>query len=145
MLDLSGSGAPTSPAPIGTRYTDLTAGALWVMAATGWVALTGAPRNTGIIQLTPALMTGGQLMISRAGDVVTLHANELLLSTATQTSGTIYTLPVGWRPADTVSMPWGGLTLRAQTTRFGHVQLYNWSASRIDGSMAWVTTDPQPA
>ena len=104
MLDLSGSGAPTSPAPLGTRYTDLTAGALWVMADTGWVALTGAPRNTGIVQLAPALMTGGQLMISRAGDVVTLHADGLLLAT-TQTSGTIYTLPVGWRPAETVPMP----------------------------------------
>lgn len=96
------------------------------------------------LALTPSMMTSGSLTIQRAGSVCVLHADALVMDTTA--GGTVFTLPVGWRPAATRSSPFAGLSSRAQVTQFGFVQFYNWTAeTRIDGTLTWITTDPMPA
>lgn len=95
------------------------------------------------LALTPSMMTGGTLTVQRAGNVCVLHADAVTMNTTT--GGTVFTLPVGWRPAATRSSSFAGLSSRAQVTQFGFVQFYNWTAgTRIDGTLTWITTDPMP-
>ena len=95
------------------------------------------------LALAPSMMTSGSLTIQRSGNVVALHADALVMSTTA--GGTVFTLPVGWRPAATRPSLFAGLSSRAQVTQFGFVQFYNWTAgTRIDGTLTWLTTDPLP-
>lgn len=92
-------------APPGSKYVDeaVTTGAVeWVkttgVAATGWAVHYG---NTGVRDITalctnPANGTLGVVCLRRVDNIVYFSGR---LSSTAATNGTIYTLPVGWRPA----------------------------------------------
>lgn len=101
---------------------------------TGWRNITSS------MSVTP---TAGTILVRRVGERVSLRFENVRFAAAT--SGTILTLPTGFRPSITEATTARGVNGVVQVSAAGFLQLYTFETGRIDGGLDLVTQQPWPS